>query len=88
MFLFFLVQFCEVGGLAIIHKLGVLMSRLSKVDGIQMSLWGNRFVDIYAKCASMESLTRSHLEMRSLGKLYLANVSCMGMVRKLLHILN
>jgi hypothetical protein len=53
-FFFFWVQFCEVGGTAIIHKLGVLMSRLSKVDGIQMSLWGNRFVDMYAKCGSME----------------------------------
>ncbi len=53
-FFLFLVQFCEVGGLAIIHKLGVLMSRLSKVDGIQMSLRGNRFVDMYAKCGSME----------------------------------
>jgi hypothetical protein len=48
------ILFCEVDGPAIIHKLGVLMSRLSKVDGIQMSLWGNRFVDMYAKCGSME----------------------------------
>jgi pentatricopeptide repeat protein len=41
------------------------MSKSFKVDGIQMSLWGIAWWDMYAKCESMEDAWRVFNEMPS-----------------------
>ncbi|KAH8960556.1 hypothetical protein BDL97_05G001100 [Sphagnum fallax] len=57
-----------------------------------MSLWGIAWLTCMQNVGAWRMLgecsTRCHLEMWSLGRPYLEDVPCMGMVRKLLNILN
>jgi len=55
-----------------------------------MSFVGNSLIEMYAKCWSMEEIcsTRCHHGMWSLEIPFLEDMPCMGMVRKLLNILN
>ncbi len=71
---------------------GVLMTRSFEVDGIQMCLWRIAWWRCMQNVGAWRMLgecsTRCHLKMWSLRMPYLEDVPCMGMVRKLLNILN
>jgi hypothetical protein len=71
---------------------GVFISRSVKVDWSLLSLWGVAWWTCMQSVGAWRMLgvcsTRCHLEMWLLGQPYLEDVWCMGMVRKLLNILN
>jgi hypothetical protein len=71
---------------------GVFMSRSFRVVASPMSLWGIAWCTCMQNVGTWKMLgecsTRCHFETWSLDTPYLEDVPCMGMVRKLLNILN
>ncbi len=70
----------------------VLMSRLFKLDGIRMSLWGVLWLTCMQNVGAWRMLGEcskchlDHLEMWPLGMPYLEHVAYMGIIRNLLNI--